>query len=181
MLCPNFTSNDSVLLLVQPSSPPVFSLSLSPLLNFTQAPNAKPQNSSPLLCLPSPLPGCTLDRCQPLLLSPTSLTPDLPPFAPLFSNPLPQLMQTLNSFKSVPPLPSPTNNAPSPCTFPNFLFSLHPSSPFLCSLNPSPPPPSPPFSPPPHLVVSLQVNLARCVADVSSSPVAGRWWWRLRR
>lgn len=109
MLCPNFTSNDSVLLLAQPSSPPVYSFSFS-FINFhTQAPNAKPQSSLPVLCLPSPLPGCTLDRCQPLLLSPTFLTifdPDLPPSAPFSSDPLPQLMPTLNSFKSAPSLPT---------------------------------------------------------------------------
>lgn len=112
--------------------------------------------------------------------SPQHLWPLISHLLLLFYNPLPQLTPNLNFFKSVPPLPNPTNNAPFPCTFPNFLFSLHHSSSFLCSLNPSHPSPSLPFPSPSHLVVSLQVNLARYVVDVSSSLVAGRWWWRLR-
>ena len=124
----------------------ILSLSRIPVNIRTQAPNVEPPSSLPVLCLPTPLPGCTLDRYQSLPLSPTSLTSPL-----LSSNPLPQLTLTLNSFKSAPSLLIPTSNAPFPCTLPQLPLPLHPSSSFLCSLNPSHPrPPSLP-RPLPHL------------------------------
>ena len=91
------------------------SLSLSLVNIRTQAPNAETPSSLPVLCLPPPLPGCTLDRYQSLPLSPTSLTSNLPSSPLLSSNPLPQ--STLSLFTSAPPLPNPTSNAPFRCTF----------------------------------------------------------------
>lgn len=176
MLCPNFTSNDSLLPLAQPSSLPVFSvfLSLSPLMTLgirhhIQKPKV-PRPSS--VSLHRSQVAHSIDTGHPL--SPQHLWPLTS--RPLLSSSLPQLKPALNSYKSAPSLLNPTSNAPSPRTFPNFLFPSTP--PLLSSAHPSPSPPPPPH---PHLVLSTQVNLARCAADVSSRLDAGRWSWRSRR
>ena len=150
MLCPNFTSNDSLLPLAQPSSLPVFSvfISLSPLMTLglrhhIQKPKV-PRPSS--VSLHRSQVAHSIDTGHPL--SPQHLWPLTS--RPLLSSSLPQLKPALNSCKSAPSLPIPTSNAPSPRTFPNSLF---PSTPPLLSAHSTPlphhPHPHPTPSPPP--------------------------------
>lgn len=178
MLCPNFTFHDSLLLLVQPSS--LLSLSSSlPCKHSVSGTNCKHPKF-----LARPLSPFIAPRMHTRSIWVTPSLPNIfdpwPPVLLLFSNPLPQLKPTLNSFKSAPSLPNPTSNVPSPCISPQLPLSFHSSSSFLCSFDPSPTSPSPQSSLYPHLVLSIQVSLVRFAVGVSSSTVAGRWLWRLR-